>query len=642
MLIIIIFITFFYKTYSLAYPNHEYYLNEYQKINNIIIEGSNAPRGRILDINGHILVDNKGINTIMYHKPNNVTKSLELDIAKKLVILTNYKYSYNENILKDYYLVLYPDNANKLITNEEKELYNNRKLTSSDLNKLKKERITLDMLNTLTDLEKYSSRFYYLMQDGYMYDNKLLLKDITDLEYAQILEANLPGIFGEISWERIYPYNDTLKTILGTISETLPADKKELLKEGYSLTDRVGISGLEEYYEEYLRGKKATYKVINNNLELLTPAEKGNDLILEIDLNIQLKVEEIIKKNLIKANTMANTKYYKESYALVSDPTTGAIKAIAGIRKITNGRDTSFQDVSINVIKNAYTVGSAVKGASMAVGYLNKAIDIGTTFTDGCVKLANIPAKCSYARLGRINDLRALALSSNYYQFITALKVAGYNYTYNMQVKVDEEDFNKYRTTFATFGLGTTTGIDLPSEATGLKGTKIAPDLLMNLAIGQYDLYTPASMLQYINTIATGNRLKLNIMHSINNKEAIILENKPTVLNKLALEPKYLERIQTGFREVIKSGTGYWYASPLALGAGKTGTSESYIDSDYNGTLDAYVLSNTFIMYAPYNNPKYSLVVISPNTSDLNVKNGYRAPINRLIAREINDFLFSS
>ena len=149
-------------------------------------------------------------------------------------------------------------------------------------------------------------------------------------------------------------------------------------------------------------------------------------------------------------------------------------------------------------------------------------------------------------------------------------------------------------------------------------------------------------MLQYINTIATGTRLKLNLMHSINDKESIILENKPSILNTLELEPKYLQRIQAGFREVVKSGTGYWYVNPSVQGAGKTGTSESYIDSDYNGSLDAYVLSNTFIMYAPYDNPKYSIVVISPNTSDLNVKNGYRAPINRLIAREINDFLFSS
>ncbi len=643
ILLIGLFSGFIGKTYSLVFTNHDFYMEEYNKINNIYIYGNSAPRGRILDIKGRVLVDNLGINTIIYHKPNNITLEKEIEVAKNLVLLTNYSYKYNENILKDYYMLLKPEETKKLITDKEYELYKERKLNKEDLEKLKKERITQEDIDSLSDLEKYSSYFYYLMNDGYMYDNKLLLNDITDEEYAKIIEANLAGIFGEISWVRYYPYKDSLKSILGMVSNTLPKEKRELLREGYTLNDKVGISGLEEYYEEYLKGEKALYKVSNNNLILQKPAKKGNDLILEIDMDLQLKVEEIIKEQLINASNMANTKYYKESYALISEPLTGKIKAIAGVRKITNNKDISFQDVSINVIKNAYTVGSAVKGASMSVGYKYKAIDIGSKITDGCVKLANIPAKCSYSRLGTLTDLKALALSSNYYQFIVALRVAGYNYTYNMKANITEEEFNKYRDTFAMFGLGSLTGVDLPQESIGLRGNKIAPDLFLNLAIGQYDLYTPMQMLQYINTIANnGSRLKLQIMHSINNEDEVLLEAKEEELSKLDLDDKYLKRIQEGFREVVKSGTGYWYASPKVLGAGKTGTSESYIDSDYNGTLDAYVLSNTFIMYAPYDAPKYSIVVISPNTSDLNSKNRYRAQINRLIARNINDFLFST
>ncbi len=643
LLIVILFGLFVGKTYSLVYLDHAYYLEEYNKINNIYVQGNSAPRGRILDIKGRILVDNKGINTIIYHKSNNITLKEEIEVAKKLVLLTNYTYKYQDNNLKDYYMLLYADKVAQLITPEEYELYKERKISKEELTKLKKERITENDLNSLSALEKYSSYFYYLMNEGYIYDNKLLLNDIDDELYAKILEANLPGIMGEISWVRAYPYEETLRSVLGEISNTFPKEKKELLKKGYSLNDKVGISGLEEYYEDYLKGEKALYKVENNNLILIEPAKKGHDLILNIDLDYQLKVEEIIKEQLVNSTKMANTKYYKESYALISEPLTGNIKAIAGIRKITNGKDIKFQDVSINVIKNAYTVGSAVKGASMAVGYKYKAIDIGSKITDGCIKLYNNPLKCSYSRLGTLTDLKALALSSNYYQFIVALRVAGLNYTYNMKAKVTEDDFNKYRSTFTNFGLGIKTGVDLPNESIGLKGTKIAPDLLLNLAIGQYDLYTPMQLLQYINTIAnTGERLKLHIVNSIKDNEEILYEAKKEVLSTIDLEEKYLKRIQAGFREVIKSGTGYWYANPNIQGAGKTGTSESYIDSDYNGTLDAYVLSNTFLMYAPYDNPTYSIVVISPNTSDLNSKSKVRAQINRLIARNINDFLFSS
>lgn len=635
--IILIFCIFLYRVIDLSLFSHAYYLNEYNNITENYTTGLSAPRGRILDINGKVLVDNIGTNSIVYHKSSEISLSDELQVAKELVILTNYKYIYQENKLKDFYMLLYPKEAESLITEEEKKAYSERKLTKEDLNSLKKERITEDMLNTLSEEEKYSSYFYYLMNDGYSYSNKTLLENISDEEYASILEANLPGVFGEIKWERTYPYKDTLKSILGNISNSLPKEKEYLLNSGYTYQDKVGISGLEEYYEEYLKGEKAVYKIENNNLILASEAKRGKDITLEIDIDIQLKVESIMKEQMEKAKKQANTEFYKESYALISNPKTGGIIAIAGIRRLDNGE---YQDESINTIKNAYTVGSAVKAASMSVGYITKAIDIGTTYTDSCIKLANLPAKCSYKRLGTLNDIRALALSSNYYQFRIALSVSKNKYIYNMKASVEESDFETYRNIFKEYGLGAKTGIDLPNESVGLQGTKVAPDLLLNLSIGQYDLYTPVELLQYISTIANnGVRLKLNLMHNIKEGDDVIVEQSIEELNKVNLEDKYMDRIKIGLKEVMKSGTGYWYANQSMNAAGKTGTSESYIDSNYDGVLDSYVLSNTFIMYAPIDNPKYSIVVISPNTSNLNGKTKYRSPVNRLIARNINDFL---
>ncbi|HIS87780.1 MAG TPA: penicillin-binding protein 2 [Candidatus Caccenecus avistercoris] len=644
MFIASIFGIFLYRVYSLAYQNRDFYLNEARAINEVYVSGSSAPRGRILDVNGNILVDNIGVNTIYYHKPSGVTLKDELFVAEELVKITNYEYMYDIDRLKKFYSIINSSKVDSLITEEEYQLYSERKLTSQDLSEMKMNRITDDMINSMSDLEKYSSYFYFLMNEGYSYDNKCLIENASEEIYASVLERNFLGIFGEMEWKRVYNYGDTLKTIFGEISNSLPAEKDYLLDRGYSLTDKVGISGLEEYYEEYLKGKKAIYKVgSNNSLELVKEAKRGADLVLEIDINIQMQVEEIIKEEILKAKKTANTEFYKESYALISDPLTGSIKAIAGIRLITNGKDSSFQDVSINVIKNAYTVGSAVKGASMAVGYKNGIIDIGTSITDGCVKLKSMPAKCSYKRLGRLNDVEALALSSNYYQFIIALGIMGYNYTYNMEAEASMEHFNLYRNTFAEFGLGAKTGIDLPNESSGLKGETVAPDLLMNLAIGQYDLYTPVELLQYINTIASsGTRRTLSLMHSVINGDEILLEHTNEVLNQVELEDKYIKRIQDGFRSVMKSGTGYWYINTSIPAAGKTGTSESYIDNDLDGNLESFVLSNTFLMYAPYDNPKYSIVVISPNTSNLNSNSKYRSPVNRLIARSINDFLFSS
>lgn len=640
VLLVLVFSLFMFRVIDLAYANHEKYIDKYTAITNIYVKGGSAPRGRILDINGKILVDNKGINTIVYHKPNNITLEEELKVAEKLVELTNYEYEYDNSKLKRFYLLKNKEECEILITNEEKKLYNERKLTKKDLENYKLERITNEMVDSLNDLEKYSSYFYYLMQEGYYYDNKVIIKNISDELYAKIIEQNLTGIFGELDWERDYKYGSTLKTIFGEISNSLPKEKENLLNEGYSYQDKVGISGLEEYYEEYLKGNKAVYKLENNNLKLQKNAKRGNDLILEIDIDLQLKTEEIIKQQIENAKKLPNTEFYRESYALISDPNTGAMRVIAGIRRLDNGE---FQDISINVIKNAYPVGSAVKAASLTVGYQNNIIDIGTKYNDSCVKLANLPAKCSYKRLGILDDKRALSLSSNYYQFMIALGVSGNKYNYNMKAKVNEEDFNTYRNTFKTFGLGTKTGIDLPNELEGYKGNQVAIDLLLNLAIGQYDLYTPVGLLQYINTIANdGTRLKLNIMHSIKNEDEVIYESNIEELNKIDLEEKYLKRIQESLREVMRTGTGYWHAPQKNNAAGKTGTSESWIDSNLDGKLDSYVLNHTFMMYAPFDNPKYSMIVISPNISNLNGKTKYRAQVNRLIAWDINDFLLSS
>lgn len=81
--------------------------------------------------------------------------------------------------------------------------------------------------------------------------------------------------------------------------------------------------------------------------------------------------------------------------------------------------------------------------------------------------------------LGNTNDIKALAYSSNVYQFMIAIKVGNGNYKYNEALKIDEDAFNKYRDMYAAYGLGVKTGIDLPVESLGYSGTsKLSGHLL--------------------------------------------------------------------------------------------------------------------------------------------------------------------
>ena len=532
------------------------------------------------------------------------------------------------------------DGSNK-ITDSEYELLRTRKISSSDIERLKRNRITDSELETIDKKQAY---IYYLMHNGYSYQEKLIKKDVTDSEYAYIKEGNLKGVIGKLTWERKILY-DSLKGFIGNVSsETvgLTEDLKDYyLKKGYKLTDRVGLSGLELFYDEYLRGEPAKYRNFGNGLELVSEEKKGNDLVLSIDIDLQLEIESIVEKEMLKAKKEPNTEYFNRVFTIISNPYTGEIKAM--VAKLIN--NNKVYDYSSYIINSQVTVGSVIKGASISVGYKEGVIDIGSILKDECIKISNTPVKCSWNRrgFGNINDINALRLSSNVYQFKTALKVAGYNYYYNMPFSINNDAFNKYRTMFNSYGLGVKTGIDLPNESIGLKGSNDTPGLLLDFAIGQYDIYTPLQLTQYINTIANGgNRYKLYLLKEVYNNidDKLLLSNDKYLLNKIDLDKKYLDRIKDGFKSVLGyNGTGYGYIDLKYNPAGKTGTSQSFYDSDNDGIIDKETITSTFAGFAPYDNPKMSIVVVTPDVSHV-YGSSYMSLVNRRISNEITKKYF--
>ena len=623
-LITIIYLLIISRYLYIAYYKHDYYYEEYLNATNKIVYGLNAPRGRILDRNGKVLVDNIGTNTIVFHKLKNID-------TKKIAHLLNTiipnikKASIDEQ--KKYYLTF--NETDSLLTEKEQELYNNRKISQAEVEEIKLARI--EPLLNYTNKEQQEIHLYYLLNKGYIYDSKIIAKDVSDEICAKINISNISGLTCEYTTKRIYLY-DTLNDILGRTGNITKENKEYYLAKGYSLNDTVGLSYLEKQYDDYLRGEKAKYLVNeDNSLTLISNSKPGNDIYLSIDIELQLQINEILKKNLNKASNLKNTKYYNSSYVLVSNPNTGEIIASTGLMKVKD----DFHDITTNILTSSFTMGSVIKGASHTVGYQNNLIDIGIKINDSCIKLYQVPTKCSYKRLGYIDDITALKTSSNYYQFLTAIKLTGNKYKCNMKLEVEEKDFNTYRDTFAEFGLGSKTGIDLENESLGIKGKTIAPDLLLNLSIGQYDTYTPLQLLNYINTIATnGKRYSLHYLKEVKNKDKIIYEYQPNLLN--IVKNSNFNRIKEGFKEVLYSGTGRGYTDTLYKPAGKTGTSEVV----YN--KDIITINQTYAMFAPYDNPQYSIVVISPNISYNNDYDNYIAPINRYISKEVSKLVFTS
>ena len=380
----------------------------------------------------------------------------------------------------------------------------------------------------------------------------------------------------------------------------------------------------------------------DNSLTKVKNEEKGADLILNIDIDLEMDIERDLKELIRDLKKLKNTEYYHTSYVIVSNPNTGGIIAITGINLVNNDyKDPIFNNETTDILTKSFVMGSVIKGASQSVGYKYNVIDPGKYITDSCVKLYSLNPKCSFKSLGKINDITALKYSSNYYQFINAIKVSGNTYKNNMKLVVNKDDFLKYRSVFKEYGLGVKTGIDV-MEYVPKSGDKIAPDLLLNLSIGQYDPYTPISIVQYINTIATGNRTKLSLVKEVIKDNKVILNNNGVILNKVSIDEANLKRIRKGFIEVLDHGTGWGYINLAYKPAGKTGTSETYMDSNGDLIDDLKTITETSAMYFPYDNPKYSIVIISPNSSHYLGKTNYIAPINSKISKKLTKNMFEN
>lgn len=633
---------------------NKYYMKKVEALNTRIVEGSSAPRGRIYDRNHKLLVDNVPVKTIYYKKQTGITTKEEIELAYTLAqVLEINTSSLKEQELKKFFIKSNPEKAKSKITEEEWEKLKTRELTKEDIENKELERITKEELDCYQELDKKAAYFYTLMNKGYSYSEKVLKnKDVTDVEYAKIVELNLKGVNVRLDWERSYPYETTFRSILGTVSSAesgIPYElKDDYLAKGYSLNDRVGTSYLEYQYEEYLRGKKNIYQILSNGeYQLIEEGNRGNDIVLTIDIELQQMVEKVLEEQLLIAKKSPNTKYYNRSFVVITDPNTGDILAMAGKQIIEKNGEYLFYDYTPGVVTAPVVVGSVIKGASHIVGYNTGALKIGEKRTDECIKVAGTPLKCSWRSFGLIDDLLALKYSSNTYQFRTAMKVGGGYYTYDGPLTLNPEAFATYRNTFHEFGLGVKTEIDLPVESVGLVGNDKETGLLLDFAIGQYDTYTPIQLSQYISTIANGgNRVKPHLLKEVydSKEESLtkkIFEFEPVILNKVNTEEQYLNRVKEGLKIVMeRNGTGYTSMNLNLKPAGKTGTSQSILDTDGDGIGDTETITSTFAGYAPYDNPVMTIVVVSPDSYYQNSASDYEYPVTRKISNEVSKKFF--
>lgn len=596
---------------------------------NITVNES-VPRGRIVDRNGNVLVDNASKMAITYTRGRKTSQKEMLETAKKLSSLIKMDTDkITDRDKKDFWVTLHPQKAKDLMKKEQSMLEDGS-ISQEQYDEQQRKKIGKKQLSELSKKDLQILAIYREMNAGSTLDPQTIKnEDVTEKEYAAVSQqlSKLPGVNTSMDWDRKYPYKDTLRGIFGDVSTSIEGLPKELteqyLSKGYSRNDRVGKSYLEYQYEDVLRGKKKQMKYTTDksgkviNSEVVNPGSRGHDLQLTIDIDLQKKVESLLDKQIAKLRSQG-AKDMDNAMIVVQDPKNGDILAMAGKQISKNGKLT---DYDIGNFTAQFAVGSSVKGGTLLAGYQNKAIKVGEQMVDEPLKFQGGLSKRSYFNKdGRvtINDKEALMHSSNVYMFKTALKLAGDPYYSGMPLPNDISIAGqKLRKGLNQVGLGVKTGIDLPNETNGqIEPLTNNPGNYLDLSIGQYDTYTPLQLSQYVSTIANnGYRIQPHIglsIHDATNKDElgpVKRKVKGNVLNKVNNSQKEIDEVKDGFKMAFneKDGTGYAsFKDTVVPSAGKTGTAEVFQDGEPR-------VNSTYIGYAPIKDPKLAFSIVYTN-----------------------------
>lgn len=642
------------------------YVQQLKKTEEATVNTS-VPRGRIFDRNGKILVDNKPKNAITYTKYSTTTSEEMLKMAKKLstyIIMDTERIAERDKL--DYWMIKHPKEAKAKISEKENDAILKNGESAGDqqneIDALVRDRISKAELKSLSKKDLQIVAIYSKMVAGYNLSPQIIKSDnVTDTEFAVVSEhlTDLPGVNTTTDWQR---EKISKLTILGSTTtplEGIPKDKLNyFLARDYSRNDRVGKSYLEQQYETLLQGEKSIVKSETNrtgevvDTKVVKEGKAGKDLVLTIDSELQDATDKIVEEQLLLAKRTGASSLLDRAFLVMMDPKTGEILSMVGKKIDTddNGKQI-INDYSIGTFTSSYEVGSVVKPAVLLTGYHYNAISIGETQVDAPVKLAGANAKSSiFNRSGSIylTDTQAIERSSNVYMFKTLMKIAKLPYIYNGALPTTAEDYNRVRRYYAQFGLGVETGIDLPGEFTGVTGTETLGGKYLDLAIGQYDTYTPLQLAQYVSTIANGGkRIAPHLLKEIHEPSksgetlgSLDEEIEPKVLNTIDNTEAEIKHIQEAMSQVYYgsqgSGASAFKDSKFA-GAGKTGTAQVVYTGPQKSKYSTPTLTVTHIGFAPQKDPQVAYAVVVPwiTTSE-----NYTA-INNIIARKAVDKYFA-
>lgn len=422
----------------------------------------------------------------------------------------------------------------------------------------------------------------------------------------------LPGIGHQVESKRYYPTDVKAPHIIGYLRE---ASREEYLaSERVQLGDKVGKSGLENVYEDFLRGELGThYMKVNaygqslgtyDNGSLNVSPQKGADLITTIDADLQKLSEELMKG--------------KSGGLVAMDPQTGGILSMVSspqydLDKLSGRIDNDYwQEINTDpsrplfnrAISNRQPPGSTFKPFMGIIGlHLGLVTPETEIYNPGAYYRGR--AYRDMADPGDYDLEEAIAKSSNTYFFWMMDRIASGGM------------LNQWSELIQDFGIGPLNHIDLPSERSGIipdstyMNSTFGEDSwgigdLISLGVGQG--MVSASPLQMVVAAASlangGYRVRPHVVQAIRESDGTIQYVNPEMEKIEWIKNEYLEALKPGMKRVVTEGGGRYYVDiPDIEMAGKTGTAQNPHGENHGW----------FIAYAPADNPQIAVAALTEN-----------------------------
>jgi penicillin-binding protein 2 len=447
----------------------------------------------------------------------------------------------------------------------------------------------------------------------------LFLKHLSKEDFARIQDAmvDYPGF--TITTNAFRTYQSTaFSNALGYVAEIDPNSLKEQKDDYYRQGDFVGISGLESYYEDVLRGQRGVkYRMVNSN-----GVEKG------VYKQGKLDVNPIAGKNLytsidIRLQEYADSLMRRKVGSVVAiDPSTGEILAMVSAPSydpsLLAGRNFSkyYQKLALDPLKPLinrppsayYRPGSTFKLVQALVGQQLGFIGPGTVFSH-----AGAPVKCHGH--GPVDLRGAIRVSCNP-NFYHAFRRMVYENTTGDTYERSAKGLQRWADLVANFGFGRKLGVDLSNEKKGIlpnvdyynsvyKGSNTWKfSNIYSISIGEGEIVvSPLKMANLAAIIANrGWYIPPHLVRGVGPTKSI--DPFYTTQVKVGVDSKYFNVVIDGMQDAVRNGTVEADGRiPDITMVGKTGTSQNQKGKDHS----------IFVAFAPRDNPKIAIAVFVEN-----------------------------